>query len=119
MTLHESQHALGVPQLAGHPLLPHLASNHQQGEAKTGLRPGAQLSYGSAGQPRISTLTVGCGPGGTPVGRGTDWNYFLFSAAERTRLAVVWRVCLASSFHTDTITGGRVSSTGETSHTIC
>ena len=119
MTLHESQHALGVPQLAGYPLLPHLASHHQQGEAKTGLRPGAQLSCGSAGQPRISTLTVGCGPGGTPGGIGDRLELFLlFSAAERTTLAVVWRVCLASSFHTDTITGGRVSSTGETSHTI-
>ena len=118
LTLDESQHARDVPELAGHPLLPHLAPPHHQGEAQTGLRPGAQLSCGAAGQPRISTLTVGCGPGGTP-GSGTDWNDFLFSAAEKTTLAVVWRDCLASSFPTDTIIGGRVSSTGETSQTIC
>ena len=115
--LDESQHALGLTELAGHSLLPHLASPLQQAEAETCLRPGAELSCGSAGQSRISTLTVGCGapgPGGTP-GSGTDWNYFfLFSAAERTTLAVVWRDCPASSFHTDTTTDGRVSSTGET-----
>ena len=69
LPLHEPQHALGVPQLGGHPLPPQLASHHWQGEAKTGLRPGAQLSRGSAGQPRISTPTVGCGPGGAPGGR--------------------------------------------------
>ena len=82
LTLDEPQHALGVPELAGHPLLPHLAPPHQQGEAQAGLRPGAQLSCGAAGQPRISTLTVGCGPGGTP-GSGTDWNdLFIFRSGE-------------------------------------
>ena len=78
--LDESQHALGLTELAGHSLLPHLASPLQQAEAETCLRPGAELSCGSAGQSRISTLTVGCGapgPGGTP-GSGTDWNYFFF-----------------------------------------
>ena len=71
LTLDESQHALVVTELAGHPLLP---PPHQPGQAETRLRPSAQLSCGSAGQPRISSLTVGCGPGGTP-GPGTDWNY--------------------------------------------
>ena len=116
-TLDESQHAhrVLVTELAPHsPLL--LSSPHHQAQAETGLRPGPQLSCGSAGQPRISTLTVGCGPGPGPRAGGQIGIIFLFFAAERMRPGAVWRVCLASSFLTDTITGERVSSTGEPRH---
>ena len=79
-TLDESQHAhrVLVTELAPHPLLP---SPLQQGQAETGLRPGAQLSCGSAGQPRISSLTVGCGPG--PGARADGQIVIIFHFSQR------------------------------------